>query len=155
MLNTIILEKIGSMDDQEIIEALNEIQTLKDISFEEALTLYQIIESYFEADNEEIVSKTVDAVNYLSSLHPELKNCVKIVPLSRQMENKSSSVSIIDPVPSDNNLSKGFTFNLLGLFSSTKYSSSLFFYSVIGLLIICISGVLFYANNHFSQKTPR
>jgi len=154
MLNTIILEKIGSMDDQEIIEALNEIQTLKDISFEEALTLYQIIESYFEADNEEIVSKTVDAVNYLSSLHPELKNCVKIVPLSRQMENKSSSVSIIDPVPSDNNLSKGFTFNLLGLFSSTKYSSSLFFYSVIGLLIICISGVLFYANNHFSQKTP-
>lgn len=54
MLNTIILEKIGSMDDQEIIEALNEIQTLKDISFEEALTLYQIIESYFEADNEEI-----------------------------------------------------------------------------------------------------
>lgn len=151
MLNTIILEKIGSMDEQEIIEALDEIKTLKDISLEEAVTLYQIIESYFEADNEEIVSKTVDVVNYLSTLHPELKNSVKIVLPSNGMANKSSPVPIRDSASSANNLNKGFILNFLDFFSSTR-SSSLFFYSVIGLLLLCFSGVLFYAKKQSNTQ---
>lgn len=73
MLNTVILEKIGSMNDQEIIVALNEIQTIKNISFEEAQTLCQIIEPYYQSDNQDVASKTADVFEYLNSLHPQLR----------------------------------------------------------------------------------
>ena len=77
MLNTIILENIASMDDQEVVEALNEILTLKDISFEEAQTLYQIIEPYLQSEKSEVVNKTIDVVEHLVKLYPKLADEVK------------------------------------------------------------------------------
>ncbi|HNU62803.1 MAG TPA: tetratricopeptide repeat protein [Methanofastidiosum sp.] len=73
MLNTIIIEKIGSMEDKEVIEALKEIKSLKKISFEEAQTLYQIVKPYLLSENSEVKRNTVEAIDCLLVLQPNLE----------------------------------------------------------------------------------